>query len=425
MAETTKSNPVPQEVKDFIKYLSDGGLYKLYDLQKGYVYYNSSSRSTLPSTFIKDQFKDYCKILKWTEYSYYVEASIEAISGTYFKPNGDKLVGYTLGEQKLNTYFSYKPKSEESDCPLFIELLERLAPVDNERKIFTQWLAHIIQRPEERPTWAVMMTSDEGVGKGVLYHHIITPLLMKQSRQCSTYKQLLGDQSTVLVDSLFVMLDDTKTKSDSTITELKSKISEGTLWVNPKYLQPYNQKVYSRMLLASNETRPIKISNQDTRRWLALQYIKHKVSLKETAYFCKRLINWLSNEHSLDKVYNYLNTLCLDDFNPHKAYKAETLEMMVEMSESTKESDVREWCEKNPVFKLDELRREFIEYPDLAKTYASNFTVIKKLANENGKRTRYWVSKELSTKEANLIINPVLEPKKIGLTLDKMESIPF
>jgi hypothetical protein len=259
----------------------------------------------------------------------------------------------------------------------------------------------MIQRPSERPAWAVMLTSDQGTGKGVLFHHFINPLVCDQAVQCSNYNQFLGSHSTALSNNMFVMLDDTKSKSDSLITELKSKISEPEILVNPKYLQPYKQKVYARILLASNERRPIKLSEADTRRWFVPQYIEHRESVQETQEFITQILDWLSSTPSaLDNVYNFLNSYSLDGFNAGFVEKTETLELMVEMSVSTKESDVKKWIDEKQVFKIEELQRYFDEFPDLAKDYAQHYTHVKNIDLDGNGRTRWWIPKDWKPSQA-------------------------
>lgn len=378
---------VPKEVKNFIDKLKHEGFFKLYDHNKGSLIYHHPTNKTLPLEVIHDLITSSSIPESFTNY---IIASLDKISGFKFTPNGDKLERSGLLHQ-LNTYKVFTPSTTEKDCPLFIEFIARLLPESNENRLFTQWLAHTIQKPQERPSWAVMLTSEQGTGKGFLFHKIINPLLSGQAIQCSNYNQFLGSHSTALSNNLFVMLDDTKSKSDSLITELKSKISEPEILVNPKYLQPYKNKVYARILLASNEKRPIKLGEEDTRRWFVPAYIEHKISPQETQDFIKTLSEWLDTDPTaLSKIYNYLKTYDLTGFNAGYVEKTETLDLMVEMSISTKEALVREWINENLVFKIQDLQSHFYDYPDLAKDYASRYCTVKSI-DLDGKRSRWWI----------------------------------
>ena len=66
--------------------------------------------------------------------------------------------------------FAVKPKGGLEDIPKFHELLEDVICSDNDSwsKYLWSWLAHIIQKPYEKPGVAIVLRSDwEGVGKGV------------------------------------------------------------------------------------------------------------------------------------------------------------------------------------------------------------------------------------------------------------------
>lgn len=419
---------VPEEVKSLIATLKEGGFFKLYDNNKDALVYHLPSNTTQPIRLIHDLYIEHTKDGEYKHVEYVI-ASLDKISGFNFEPKGVQLKKYGL-LNKLNTYKQYQPSSLSSDCPLFVELIERLIPNDSECHTFTQWLAHMIQRPAERPSWAVMLTSDQGTGKGVLFHQFINPLVSGQAVQCSNYTQFLGSHSTALSNNLFVMLDDTKSKSDTLITELKSKISEPEILVNPKYLQPYKQKVYARILLASNERRPIKLGAEDTRRWFAPAYIEHKESPEETQAFISSLLKWLDTDSSaLDKVYNYLNEYNLDDFNAGFIQKTEALDLMVEMSVSAKESEVKKWLDENKVFKVEDLQSAFGDYPDLAKDYAQNYCQVKNIDLNGNGRTNWWIPNNWKPRQAKewheaqqLLAQP--QPQKIPEQLT-LNGAPF
>ena len=66
--------------------------------------------------------------------------------------------------------FAVKPKGDLEDIPKFHELVEDVICSDNDSwsKYLWSWLAHIIQKPYEKPEVAVVLRSDwQGVGKGV------------------------------------------------------------------------------------------------------------------------------------------------------------------------------------------------------------------------------------------------------------------
>ncbi|HCE3201805.1 TPA: hypothetical protein NG572_000975 [Vibrio parahaemolyticus] len=401
---------IPQEVKEFICKLKSEGICRVTDSNKNYLFWSPYSQTKQPSCFIENAFKSSCPKADHESHIGYVINSLPLITGTYFRPVQDKFIQLGLFETRLNTFKPYRVKTDSADCPLFLQLLNRLVPDSKERHYFTQWLAHLIQRPDERPSIAVMLTSEEGTGKGVLFHHIISPLVSHQSRLCASYDEFLGKHATALSETLFVMLDDVKSSSDTTITKMKSKISEKTVTIEKKYEQPFKQECFARILLASNERRPLKLDKNDTRRWFVPQYIEHQQSKEETQSFISTLLNWLDDPIAggLDTIYNYLRGYDLTDFNPFIVEPTETLKSMVEMSVSYLESQVVEHIDNSPVFKLKEFLQQFDDsQKDIVKSLITKHCKETKNLKDpmSGKYGRYWQRSSLSGKEAQDYIN--------------------
>lgn len=406
---------VPEEVKQFIEKLKSEGICRVTDSHKNFLFWSPYTNTKQPSCFIENAFKSHCPKIKHADYLDYVIASLPLITGTYFRPVPEKFVQLGAFETRLNIYRPFTSNSESSDCPLFLELLERLIPDDSERHYFTQWLAHIIQHPYERPSIAVMLTSEEGTGKGVLFHEIISPLVCNQSRLCASYDEFLGKHATALSDTLFVMLDDVKSSSDATITKMKSKISEKTVTIEKKYEQPFKQECYARIMLASNERRPLKLDKNDTRRWFVPAYIEHRESKEETQAFIETLISWLAIPDSLSQIYNYLATYSLEGFNAYNIAPTETLRSMVEMSVSHLESLVVEQINETPVFKLKDFLTLFEDsQKDIAKSlmikHCKQTTNLKDPLT--GKSARYWQKTNLKGKEAQEFLDSKF-PQKV------------
>ncbi|WP_341495997.1 primase-helicase family protein [Photobacterium damselae subsp. damselae] len=412
---TTKEEKkdIPAEIKEYIQRLKSLSVCKITDQNKGFLIYIPQDDSKQPDLILNSYFYEcYPKCgVDYSDYSGYVLASLPLVVGQYFKPCNEKYIQRGIAK-RLNKYKPYVPSTNAYKPPaLFIELLQRLIPEPAENKYFTQWLAHLVQRPAQRPSVAVMLTSEEGTGKGQLYHRFIRPLCVNQTAQVSSYSELMGSHSTALADTLFVMLDDIKSNSDSTITRLKSKISEPTALINPKNQQEYIQDVYARILLASNETRPIKLSKDDLRRWFVPNFITHKISKEETREFFNRVFAWLDNpsNFALDNVYMYLANYDLSGFDPFYVEPTETLLNMTELSTSYLESQVRELMDRLCVFKLDSFlqQEQWRGKEDLVKTYVVNYwKKPRKVELEKGKgRSNWWVKPDLTNAQAKELYN--------------------
>jgi hypothetical protein len=248
-----KKQALPREVKDFIIYLKTEHIIKYSDHHNSYLYI-ANDQSKLPLEMLRSLFKSQIKTLKFDDYESYILESMDDIVGFTFHPENAKLINTSIkGLFNFNTYKSYQPKSEsiESDISIWIEFLKRLFPDDEERNVVCQYLAHMIQKPAERPSWHLLLTSDTGTGKGYLFSKILLPLLMGQVYQASSYSEITRTHSVAFDGTMLLMLDDPKSMQESTMTQIKSKLSEAHVSIERKYEQARIQRIFTRVILAS------------------------------------------------------------------------------------------------------------------------------------------------------------------------------
>lgn len=333
---------------------------------------------------------------------------IKYASAREFIPGGYRPLVYEAdGVPVLNTWKPYEPQTEVdagTDMPLWTEYLERLFPDADERHTVVQWLAHIFQRPEEKPSWHLMLTSATGTGKGFLFQQILSPLLNHQAALLNDYSKLTNQFSTVIANNLLVFLDDCRSSSKSLHTRLKSLLTERRQQIEEKQEQARMVSTYTRFILASNERRPIRFSpNERERRWFAVQFMEHRHNPEETGKFISRLSQWLMQDGSLDAVYWWLMAYDLTGFNPHHCRATETLEEMQEQSRSMLDIELSDWLESNRVFKMESLRLLFDAPADLIKHRLEELGFRQSRINTNGAgvdRSRYWFPADWKPKQA-------------------------
>ena len=295
--------------------------------------------------------------------------SLPIITETVFNPDKPHPLYMDNNLYYLNLYEAYQPSyNSVGDIALWHEFMERLFPVENERVYIELFMAHMFQRPSERPTFGLMLTSEHGTGKGKLYS-ILECLLNNQSNTCNSFDDFTNRFSVALHNNFLCLLDDVIAKGDKQMSTLKSKITEPRQKFEMKGQQPIQEDCYTRIILASNDRRPLKLEQGD-RRWYCPQFIKHKVSPDETADFIEQLSDWLDadNGKAYDLIYNYLTGLNISSFNAKKHVKTETLEEMIGLSKSTLETEIEEYLSTHPAFGLKEICSHFDRHsPDLIK----------------------------------------------------------
>lgn len=229
---------------------------------------------------------------------------------------------------------------------------------------------------------------------------------MQQTAQCSTFETLTKTHSTALADCMLCMLDDCKSNSENIKTQLKSKISEPTCRIDAKHEPEYVQTIYARILLASNESRPIRLGENDTRRWFVPAYINHKIDKSETNKFRDSVFAWLADipAFALDNVYYYLMSVDLSDFDPFSVEVTDTLKDMVELSTSSLEQEVREVMDRVQVFQLESFLQQerWRGKEDLVKSYIIDYWKVSKKVDipKGATRKKWWISPSLTNAEA-------------------------
>lgn len=388
------------EIKNFIKHLKSLGIAKYTDDKGSYIYSTKDKIKlyidTLRNLYIKEVGGSH-----YEENKNYILSSLDNIVGFDFIPNGTRTIPTAInGLVKLNTYKSYSADtSGNEDISIWLEFLDRLFPCVKEQKVVVQYLAHLFQRPQERPSYHLLLTSDTGTGKGFLFSDILTPLLCEQSYQVSSYGEVTAKHSPCFDSTMLLMLDDPKSKSECTMTKIKSKLSETYISVEKKHISATMQQVFTRVILASNEQRPLKLDDNE-RRWFAPQYMEHLVSPEETQAFITKLSEWL-NDGGLDAVYSWLMMYDLEGFNHKRIYQTDTLKSMIENSVPVLVHELKDWLEDNTIFAWCELTSSFEAAPnDLLKSYLIELNYKQSRPTIQGRKLRIWHPTSLSPLEA-------------------------
>ncbi|MDQ1817461.1 DUF5906 domain-containing protein [Massilia sp. CCM 9210] len=349
----------------YVENLKSRGFCKLDDSASNQTkLYNRNSQASFHTCFLENDFDRWCYANnKNATYpsSRYIMKTLRHVVGHKFDPRGEE---YSTAPNThltyVNTYRRYKPSSDSVPVsPLWNEFWERFIANPVQRHQALQWLAHLFQKPWERPSWHLMWPSSPGMGKGYLFGNILHPLLT-HTEVINSYSRLMDKFSTMLETSLIVLLDDCKTTSDSTQTKLKSILSEERQHVERKTYQGSMVNCYTRFILASNEVRPLYLDS-DERRWLVFDRLVHRVDRTETQEFITRFDAWLQSPGALDSIYHWFVTYDIADFNHKNPPESDALKEMVAMSINVHEEFTANYMLDHAVFTRKQLLEAFDE----------------------------------------------------------------
>lgn len=347
-------------IKLYVTHLKERGFCKIDDNASNQTrLFNRYTGDMLYPVFIQNDFDKWCDV-NGHNMPYpganYIMRTLTHVVGHKFDPMGGAYsTDAKSGLSYVNICKKYVPAATDSDVdPLWHEYWERLIADPVQRHQALQWIAHIFQRPSERPSYHLLWPSDPGTGKGYLIESVLQPLLL-HTEIAASYEKVMGRFSTMLETSYLVLLDDCKTSSDATQTKLKSILSEERQYVEHKFAQGKMVPSYTRFILASNEARPLYL-DPDERRWLVFDRLIHRVDGSETQQFISRLDAWIRSKGALDRVYNWFMQYDLTNFNHKRAPKSKALEVMVALSVNPHEEFTAGFIKDNVAFTLKELQ---------------------------------------------------------------------
>jgi hypothetical protein len=135
-----------------------------------------------------------------------------------------------------------------------------------------KYLAHLIQRPEEKPGVMIILLGGQGAGKGT-FGHLVRRMIGELYLETSDLRHVFGDHNDVL-ERTFVLFFDEFSGSGKVADALKSLATETHVTVNPKN-QPVRQiQSFHRLIIASNAAH-VKHTDRDDRRDFVLR-VSHR-----------------------------------------------------------------------------------------------------------------------------------------------------
>ena len=138
----------------------------------------------------------------------------------------------------------------------------------DEAHIFTDWLSVMIELPHLKITWAPILRSQQGVGKGILLEHVIRRILGDHAVKEMNFSRLTGQFSGDQLLSRLVVLNEVRAKTAANYNNLKDKITDPWHYVERKGEQAVTMRTSFCTLLFSNEPKPLSIAQDDRRYWL-------------------------------------------------------------------------------------------------------------------------------------------------------------
>jgi len=181
----------------------------------------------------------------------------------------DRVIEYPDGSTDLNTYFppALTPIRNDALIVRFLTHLQKYTCEDDsvQYDYLIRWIAHMFQKPWEKPGKGIVLQGEQGCGKTVIADtlgKILGSTYMKYEGSGSLSKRFNESQGGKIL-----IFADEALEADSSI--LKSRITSSTVMIEPKHLPILTLPCYARVILGSNDNLPTRITEDDRRVMVA------------------------------------------------------------------------------------------------------------------------------------------------------------
>ena len=229
---------------------------------------------------------------------------------------------------KFNTYFGLgaAPIREPNNTDLiqpYLDHIERIICNGDTTcyEYVLNWLAHLVQKPHEKPEVAIILKAGQGTGKGTFVEPI-GKIIGAHYLHATKSEHVLGRFNVLLENKILIFADEFFAGSKKNTDFLKSLITEDTATIERKGIDSITVPSFSRLIMASNHDNIVKIE-KDERRYLYLEVSEDRK--QDFAYF-KALKHTLSQPSFTGELLQFLLDRDIKAFNPRQVPHTEALQ---------------------------------------------------------------------------------------------------
>ena len=213
----------------------------------------------------------------------------------------------------LNYWIEPSIKPKQGDWFVIQEFLHTVI-CNNNVALFDyliRYLAHMLQRPEDKPGIMVVFLSGQGTGKGTFYK-LLGRVWSRTSLQVSDIGEVIGQFNAALERNYVVCMDEALFAGDKkSLDKLKSLVTEPTCRIEQKHQPSRTIDSYHRLFAASNHDHFAHV-DKDDRRFL---FIRLSSIHKQDQIYFDAVNDALDNDDAIAAMMFDLMNLDLNGFN--------------------------------------------------------------------------------------------------------------
>ena len=257
----------------------------------------------------------------WTE-----DPNILSYEKIVFEPSGNVNPKYF----NLFTGFDWdKQKKDETvhqDLDIVIDHIKSLCGFNEEQfRYYTNWLAHIVQKPNKLTSTFCAFISGQGVGKDFHIDFLKTVFGQKYVHYTGQIDGVMGSFNQFLENKLLIGLDELEGADYKRYESLiKNLTTARTVDINKKNEKQYTINNYARLIFFSNGLQSIKCQIGDRRVNIFRPSSKYILLPQEEKFkYFDKLIQAYNNPDVQKAFYYHLKSLDIEGFDFTKQCKSE------------------------------------------------------------------------------------------------------
>lgn len=182
---------------------------------------------------------------------------------------------------------------------------------------FIKYLAHMIQKPNEKIPICFILKGKQGTGKNVLLTAISNIIGKEYYITSSKPDDFFGNYAEGFYRKLLVNMNECEGKDTFDFEgKIKSFITEDTININPKYIRPTEIRNVARIIITTNKSNPIPIDVKSIdRRFVVYQNSEKYLDKKYNSIFWDKLVNHFNCNEFIACLYDYLNSIDINNYN--------------------------------------------------------------------------------------------------------------
>lgn len=220
----------------------------------------------------------------------------------------------------FNLWRGWNVAPEVGDISPWLELVQNAICAGNKEhaQCFIGYWAHMVQHPDVKPRFAIVLRGKAGGGKG----SVLTPIHHFTGQAFAAVQGLskvAGKFNSVIAGKLSVMVDEARQSGKDAADALKVLISENVVTIEKKGIDPEPVSNFARVCLLSNHQDAVYVMDNERRFFYLDVTDKYVVNLQpEAQEFWRKYHAWLNNGGA-GKLLHYLQTFDLPStgFDPN------------------------------------------------------------------------------------------------------------